>query len=165
MVFERIDEQLLGGVHHDAHVLVADALHHDLIGIIGHGVGNAACKDQGVAGLDTVDFLEQSLQLLFVDVRTLTVDLGLLSRLDFDVDTRNTLFELDEIGNNVVVANTVFDRLAGEACHKAVGSGIQIQLGKHKRYVDTLAAVVVFLACGAVGDAACQLVEPHNVVD
>ena len=41
---------------------------------------------------------------------------------------------------------------------------VKAELCKHKGNVDSLAAVVILLARGAVGDSAHELVKPHNVV-
>ena len=165
LVFQRVDEQLLGRVDDDADILVLYPLEHALVDVVGKGVGDAARDDQGVAVLDAVDLLQQAFKLGFLDMGTLAVDLGLIAGFDLDVDPRDTVFELDEVRDDVVVADAVFDRLAGEARHKAEGGAVESQLGEHAGHVDALAAVVVFLVGGAVGNSCHKLVEPHDVVD
>ena len=98
-------------------------------------------------------------------MRTLAVDLGFFTRFDLDIDARDTVLELDEIRDYPVVADTLFDSFSGEARHKAVGGAVKPELGEHAGDVYSLAAEVVFLACGAVCDPARQLVEPYDIVD
>ena len=48
-VFKRVDKQLFGRVNNYSHVLEPDPLHHALINVVGHGVGNASRKNKRVA--------------------------------------------------------------------------------------------------------------------
>ena len=163
--FERVDKQLFCSVNNDFYILVADALEHPLVNVVGHGVGYTARDNECVAVFDPVYLLEQSFKLRVIDMRTLAVDLGFFTRFDLDIDARDTVLELDEIRDYPVVADTLFDSFSGEARHKSVGGAVKPELGEHAGDVYSLAAEVVFLACGAVCDPARQLVEPYDIVD
>ena len=95
----------------------------------------------------------------------LSVDLGLLTGFDLHVDAREPLLQVDEVGTDVRAADALFQRLAREARHEAERRGVEIELREHVRDIDALAAEVVFLAGGAVGDAAHKTVHVNHIID
>ena len=64
----------------------------------------------------------------------------------------------------MIVADAAFDGFSRKACDKAVGGAVEVKFGKHAGNVDSFAAIVIFFARSAVGDAADELVEPHDIV-
>ena len=165
-VAQHIHEQVAGGIHDRADAAALEPGQNPLIGGLRQTCGDAACQHQNIVLLQTVELFLQRPHCILGDVGTSAVQLGLLPRLDLDIDACHSLCKADEISFQPLRSKAALQPGAGLTRHKAERHALTAKLCQHTGHIDALAAQHAVLTAGAVHIADPQLsVKPHNIVD
>ena len=164
MIRKNIREQFSGRIHDNLVVIVLQHLHDIHIRCLGHAVRQAARKYQIIILIQIAKLLIELCDILALDLRSLSVYLCLIATAHLDIDTRQSICNINKIRVHITLHQQRFQSFPGKSRCKADCPVIDTEILQYDGYVDALAARQNLLTCRTIHLVAFEFRQIQNII-